>query len=515
MTTNRRIALNAIATYGRSLYAMVLGVFSSRWILAALGEVDYGLLGVVGGLTAFVLFVNGLLSGAICRFYAFAVGQAESAASKEEGVEECRKWFSLAVFVHTLVPILLVVIGYPIGVWAICNFLTIPPDRIEPCIWVWRFTCLNGFVGMVNVPFNAMYVAKQEIAELTIYSFATTTLNFLFLILMISWPGDWLVKYCAWSCFLSVTPQVIICVRAILKYQECRFRRAYMFDRVRLGQVLMFAGGKFLSAFSLLVSGQGLVLVVNKYLGPAKNAAMTIGNTISSQASTLSSSLGGAFAPAITNAAGACNFELMRAMIYRACRFSTAAVLVFAIPLSLEIKEVATIWLKNPPDGVATIAVFMLADLVQARWSDGHALGIFAMGKIFKFQMYESLWFFMRLLVGWFLVQIGWDLAAIGIAYLTTGACAVGVKIWFGRKLCGLSARYWFLHVFSPLVLASLATILSGLLPRMFMVPSFARIIVTTIFCEVVYLPAMWLWIFSDAEKSAVLAKLSFLTRRK
>ena len=54
MTANRRIFLNIIATYGRSLYALVIGLFCGRWTLMALGEVDYGLMGVVGGLTSAV-----------------------------------------------------------------------------------------------------------------------------------------------------------------------------------------------------------------------------------------------------------------------------------------------------------------------------------------------------------------------------------------------------------------------------------------------------------------------------
>lgn len=43
MTANRRIFLNIIATYGQSLYALVIGLFCGRWTLMALGEVDYGL----------------------------------------------------------------------------------------------------------------------------------------------------------------------------------------------------------------------------------------------------------------------------------------------------------------------------------------------------------------------------------------------------------------------------------------------------------------------------------------
>lgn len=55
MTANRRIFLNIIATYGRSLYALVCGLFISRWVLAALGKTDFGLYGVVGGMGVIAL----------------------------------------------------------------------------------------------------------------------------------------------------------------------------------------------------------------------------------------------------------------------------------------------------------------------------------------------------------------------------------------------------------------------------------------------------------------------------
>lgn len=86
MSPNRRIVLNIVATYGRSLYALVLGLFTARWALMALGQVDYGLYGVVGGLTAFIAFFNGLLVTAVGRFYAVSVGEAQV---KGENSSEC------------------------------------------------------------------------------------------------------------------------------------------------------------------------------------------------------------------------------------------------------------------------------------------------------------------------------------------------------------------------------------------------------------------------------------------
>ena len=46
--------LNIIAAYGRSLYALVCGLFIGRWVLTA-GKSEFGLYGVVGGMTVIEL----------------------------------------------------------------------------------------------------------------------------------------------------------------------------------------------------------------------------------------------------------------------------------------------------------------------------------------------------------------------------------------------------------------------------------------------------------------------------
>ena len=295
MTQGKRIFLNVVATYGRSLYGLALGLFTARWVLMALGEVDFGLYGVVGGLTSFVIFVNELLAMSVARFFAVNVGAALKNADSLTGIEECRKWFNTALLIHTTVPFALVIVGYPMGEWAVRHFLTIPPDRIYACVWVWRFTCLSCLVGMVNVPLRAMYTAKQEIAELTIYSFATSTLNAMMLYYMINHPAVWLQKYAFWSCLLSVIPNLIIGYRAVVKYPECRFVRNYLWDKRRMSEIASFAAARFFTSFSDILLSQGRQIIVNKDLGPSSNAAMRVGNGVAARSATLAGSLSGAF----------------------------------------------------------------------------------------------------------------------------------------------------------------------------------------------------------------------------
>lgn len=80
MSTNRRIFLNIAATYGRSLYALMCGLFISRWVLEVLGKTDFDLYGVVGGMMVFIAFPNTLLNVATGRFYEYAEGLAQKSA---------------------------------------------------------------------------------------------------------------------------------------------------------------------------------------------------------------------------------------------------------------------------------------------------------------------------------------------------------------------------------------------------------------------------------------------------
>ena len=517
MTEKKRIALNMIATYGRSLYALVIGLFCGRWALMALGQSDYGLIGLIGGLTAFVSFLNSILAAAVGRFYAVKVGEARRAESLERGIDECRKWFNTALSIHSVVPVALVAIGYPIGVWLVQNFLAIPPDRISACLLVWRFTCLTCFVAMFNVPFQAMYTAKQEIAELTIYSFATTTLNAIFLYYMITHPGFWLVKYAGWMCFLGIVPQLIIAVRALFKYRECRFVRSYMWNVDRYRQLFRFVVAQFWSNFSNAFSTQGQAILVNKYMGATYNASMTIGNTVASHALTLSSSMDGAFWPAITNKSGERDTEGVKKLCYISMRVSTILVLVFAIPLALEIREVLRIWLVTPPDFSAEICLMILARAVLERMTMAYATAIYGYGKgVMRYSWSVGWAGICTVFVSWIFFALGFKMWSIIIGLAFSKLVTVGVRLYLGRILVGFGFWYWVKNVLIPVFTLSAIVTVAGLCVRLWMVESFLRVVVTTCMCLVVFLPGCWALVLSAAEKNFIRDKISaIITMRR
>lgn len=501
MTANKRIFLNVVVTYSRSLYGLALGLFTSRWALQALGEVDYGLLELVGGLIGFMAFFNSLLAVSTSRFFAFSVGQRQVEGSEIDGLAECRDWFSAAFSVHFALAALLVVIGYPIGIWAVKNYLTIPPDRIGACIWVWRMVCLNCFVAMINVPFSAMYTARQELAEQTIYSFFTTTANAVFMYYTITHPGDWLAGYAVWSSILTLLPQIIMCIRAFVVFDECRFTRTGFGNLNRIKQMFGYSAAQFLADFAGMISGQGTSIVINKMLGPACNAAMAIGNKVAGYSLILGQSMIGALNPAITNAAGAKQYERMRMLSYQSCKLSCIFILFFAIPLSLEIDEVMILWLKTPPAGSGALCVFALATFVAEKSSTGLSSPIEALGRIAAFKTTMGILGFAPLVFVIVFVWMGFGLVAAGMAGLCSRFPLVLCRLYFARRLAGISVRYWTMHVAVPIMVVIMGATLVGGLPRFILPQSFWRVVVTTIVSECAIFPLIWFVAFSATDR--------------
>jgi len=483
----------------------------------ALGQTDYGLMGLIGGLAGFVSFLNALLASAVGRFYAVNVGAAKKFGNEESGLEACRKWFNTALALHTVIPLALVMVGYPIGVWAIERFLDVPGDRVVACLWVWRFTCAACFMSMFNVPCYAMYAAKQEIAELTIYSFVTTTLNACFLYYMVTHPGIWLTKYMAWACALSIVPQLIIGVRAFLKYDECQFVPRYLFNRGRFCEIFHFAFAKFWSDFSSQFSIQGQAILVNKYLGPRFNASMSVGNTVAGHSLTLASAIEGAFWPAITNKIGEGDDIEVKRLCFTAMRISTLMVLVFAIPLGLEVREVLRIWLVTPPTFAAEIVLILLIREVFERMTAAYATAIYGYGRgVMKYAWTGGWAGISTVFVSWLFFAWGCGMWSICIGLSVSKMITVGVRLVLGRTLIGFSFWHWLRVVFVPIGLVTVITTCIGSLTKLLAMPSVSRVVATSFVCEVVLALMAWMLILNNGEKMFLKKKLekAFRIRR-
>lgn len=509
MTENRRIVLNVAATYFRSLFSMACGFFISRWTLMALGKVDFGLMSVVGGLLAFVGIICRALDGANGRFYAFAVGRARAAGGSAEAIDECRAWFSVSVLVHLVVPTILVGIGYPVGKWAIGNWLVIPADRVADCKTIFTLSCITMYVGMITVPLGAMYGAKQKIAELTIYSFIGTILSFVFGYYMVTHPGKWLIRLAYFSFVMANVPALIIAVRAYVIFPECRLRIRSMFDWSRLRQLLSFTAWCFFSVVCILLRNEGVTILINKLFGPAMNASFAVGKNLDNKTAMLTTALKAGMNPAITQACGAGEIERMRSLALQSCKLGILACMLFALPLTLESHEALRLWLKNPPEKSGIICVLLIVQHIFGISTQGQATAVAAAGKIKMYELVSGGVGLLTLPVACIVGYCG------GGVYAVCGSLAVMMLVYSGLRAI-MASRIgvvpfgrWFSKVVVPATMVAAASVAAGFCSRFLLPQGLPRLALTTFLCEAAFLPLAWFVALSREERAYVKSRIA------
>lgn len=151
---NKRIATNTLLLYGRMLFMMLIGFYTSRVILDKLGEVDFGIYNVVGGFVTMFSVISGAMTTATQRFLSFEIGKGSNGDVK--GI------FSTMLLIHFLLAAVILIIGETIGLWFLNNYMNFPNERYEAANWVYQLSLFVFILNVINVPYSGAIVAYEK-----------------------------------------------------------------------------------------------------------------------------------------------------------------------------------------------------------------------------------------------------------------------------------------------------------------------------------------------------------------
>lgn len=514
MTQANRIVLNTLASYGRSLLALGLGLFSTRWVLSALGKEDLGLFGLMGSCIVFVTLLNGILGGTVARFFAYAIGKRQ-VMREEEGRESVIRWFNAAFSIHAFLPILLIVFVYPIGVYAISNWLVIPEGRVDACIWVFRMVLLSACVNMASVPYVAMYRAQQLIAELSVWDVLRTVLTFVCAYCLLKWRYDRLIAYAAYMTLIPSLISVAQMIRARLAFDGCRIRPSYLFSILHLKKMFAYAFGDLFGSLGGVIRDNGTAFLINIKFGPGVNAAWSIANQVSTHTTALSSAMISALVPAVTTAEGKGDHDHALRLAFRSIKFGAALILVFCIPLIVEIDEVLRLWLVNPPEHTANMCRCVLIAYVCHKLGWGHQLAIMAKGRVVAAQLVFGMTAVLSVFVSWMLIKFGFGAWSVGLSYILIFSIMTLERALFAKKLCDMAISPWLIKIVFPLVVATFLSSIVAFATAMSMSPSFVRICLTSSTSSICLIICLWLFVFDKDEKRFIRTSIHKIIERR
>lgn len=334
-----RIAKNAIYLYARMIVNMIVGIFSVRIMLDALGVDDYGIQAVAGGLLGmFTLIVDGL-GTSTSRYITYELGRGDSRRLNDT--------FCTAMLVFMAMAVVIVLLGETVGLWMLVHKLNIPAGREHAAMIVFQLSVLGAAVSIPQAPYSAIMLAHEKFnvtAYLSLFaSFAR--LGALYLVAQSSL--DHLILYQVLMFVIGLVSLLFNRAYCVRHFPEARFRMH--FDRTLFRPMLTFSAWETFGAVNRTLKGTGYQMVLNMFHGVTLNAAIGIGTTVSGAVTGLAFTVSSAFKPTIVKLFAGNNLDGMRDSIHNATMISMVLYGIFAMPLLVELEFVMALWLNEIP----------------------------------------------------------------------------------------------------------------------------------------------------------------------
>ena len=500
--------MNTLASYLRFIFAGALALFTSRWVLGALGQTDFGLFSLIVSITTLLLFSNGVLMGSTQRFLSYHVGRDSTA--------EVNRWFQTAFILHLGTGMALLALGYGLGEIVLHHGLSIPPERLQATRHVFQVYMLaNGFVIAAS-PFSALFAAKQRIVETSLWGLAQSFLCFLLAWKMTTagW-SDRLTTYATGMALITVLIQVVLMVRAWRLYPEAHLRGMGGFERSRAKAIMGYAGWTFFPSLAATFKDHGSAVLLNLFFGPRANAPYGIASQVSLQTNQLSTSLLDAVFPEIVRREGKGEREGAVSLAISTSKFGTLLSLVLAVPLWIEMEHLLALWLGTVPDHAAALCRWILATLIADRLSSGYHFALNATGQIARFQTLQGIVYFCTLPFAWLLFHLGGGPSSIGFSLMFWMLMASALRIHWGRRILDIPIQRWFREVLGPCAWVLGASGMTGLTLTLVMSPSAYRVLVVLLASGLVSLIVLVRLALTPGERSLLSGWILSVLRKR
>ena len=375
---SRRIARNTLMLYVRMLFMMFIGLYTSRIVLQALVESDYGIYNVVGGVVAMFAIISGALNAAVSRFITFEMGKGSEA--------QLNKVYSTAVSIQLILAAIVVIIAEPVGLWFIENEMTISPDRIPAARWVLHFSLLSFAVNLRSVPQMASITAHEKMSSYAAIGIMEGLLRFGVALLIMNSSQDRLIYYAALMALSVMIVRMTYGIYCRIHFEECRYRP--VFDRTLMKEMFTFAGWNFIGATAGVLRDHGGNILVNIFSGSvAVNAARGVALQLSNAVQGFVTNFMTAVNPQITKSYAAGDRTYMFSLMRKSSRMAYYLLLMIVLPVLFNTDFLLVLWLDEVPEMSVDFARLFLILALSESLSGPLMTGMLATGKIRDYQI--------------------------------------------------------------------------------------------------------------------------------
>ena len=356
---------------------MLVGLYTSRVVLNALGETDYGVYSVVGGVVAMFSMISGALNSAVSRFITFELGK--------NNPERLNRVYCTSVNIQLILALIVVLLAEPIGLWFIENKMTIDPARIPAATWVLHFSLLAFVINLMSVPQMASITAHEKMSAYAYVGILDGLLRLGVAFMIVSAPFDRLVYYAMLMAGVVLIVRLTYGIYCRIHFPECRYR--FVFDRPLVKEMFAFAGWNFIGVTSGVLRDHGGNILVNLFAGPVVNAARGVAVQLNGAVQSFVTNFMTAVNPQITKSYAAGDYKYVFSLIGKSSRMSFYLLSLMAIPIIFNADLLLQIWLKEVPEHTTLFVQLFLMFALSESLSLPLITAMLATGRIRNYQL--------------------------------------------------------------------------------------------------------------------------------
>jgi O-antigen/teichoic acid export membrane protein len=445
-SNNKRIAKNTGLLYFRMLLTMAITLYTSRVVLKQLGENDYGIYNVVGGIVTMFSIVSASLSSAISRFLTFELGKKNQ--------ERLRSIFSTSVLIQIGLWLIIAILVESIGVWFLNSKMNIAPERLPAANWVLQCSIITFGINMLSVPYNAAIIAHEKMQAFAYVSILEVVLKLAIAFLLYLSFFDSLIMYAILLVIAALIVRMTYGMYCTRHFEECKLE--FRYDRGLLKEMLGYSGWNFIGSSSAILRDQGVNIVMNLFCGTAVNAARGIAVQVNTAVHGFSQNFMLAVNPQIIKSYASGNTEYMFDLAFRSAKLSYFLLYCLSLPLILEMDWILHLWLTIVPDYTTSFAILILAFGMLESISIPLQYMNQATGKLKVYQLTVGGIQMLNFPVAYLLLYLKLSPDSVYVAALCISQLCLLARLLILRRNIHLSIRKFIRTVYLPIIYVSI-----------------------------------------------------------
>lgn len=457
LSDNKRIAMNSAILYAKLIVSTLIGLYASRIVLQALGESDYGIYTVVGGVVAVMNFLGTTMVSVTNRYIVVEMGKGE------EG--DCNRVFNTTLVIHIGLVLLVLLLGETVGVYYVHHILHLPEGKTADALFVLHASIAACMLNIVYIPYNGLIIAREKFLFTSCVEIGRTLLKLGLVIWLAAYAGNRLRAYAL----------IVVAFSALLPmamYAYCRVKdrliTTWRFNRRwrDYAEIFQYTFWMMIGAVASIGQFQGANMVVNLFFTTAVNAAYGIANQVNSYVMLFVRSFNQAALPQIMKNQ-AQHAQRSLALVYATTRYSFFILLLPSFPLLMNIDAVLSLWLGKVPAHTAAFATLLLICNLIRSLGAGFDATIQATGKIRLNQIVYSAAYLSVLPIAYYLYKAGFPVNTINVLIIIAAIVVLVFQTFYLARITDLTVKDYVSKTLWPSLCVALALLPAVYLHRL------------------------------------------------